>query len=223
MAIGFSLASNISSTTLIGLVEAYDGGLFISNYEWMATIVLVFFVLVFVPIFLRSRISTIPEFLEQRFGRASRRYFSGLTIITNILVDTAGSLYAGAVVLQLFFPDLDMTTTCIVLAVIAGIYTAAGGLAAVVYTDIIQAVVLLLGSCLMTYFVFAHPAIDFSWTALTEGVNDLKVLGHQSDPSSALGSPPAVARHPDRRTDPRLLFLGHKPVHRTARAGCKER
>ena len=159
MAIGFSLfASNISSTTLIGLVgSAYDGGLFISNYEWMATIVLVFFVLVFVPIFLRSRISTIPEFLEQRFGRASRRYFSGLTIITNILVDTAGSLYAGAVVLQLFFPDLDMTTTCIVLAVIAGIYTAAGGLAAVVYTDIIQAVVLLLGSCLMTYFVSAHP------------------------------------------------------------------
>lgn len=197
MAIGFSLfASNISSTTLIGLVgSAYDGGLFISNYEWMATIVLVFFVLVFVPIFLRSRISTIPEFLEQRFGRASRRYFSGLTIITNILVDTAGSLYAGAVVLQLFFPDLDMTTTCIVLAVIAGIYTAAGGLAAVVYTDIIQAVVLLLGSCLMTYFVFAHPAIDFSWTALTEGVND---------PSKFSVISPT--HHP--LSDPRLPWLG---------------
>ena len=174
IAIGFSLfASNISSTTLIGLVgSAYDGGLFISNYEWMATVVLVFFVLVFVPIFLRSRISTIPEFLERRFGSKSRRYFSGLTIITNILVDTAGSLYAGAVVLQLFFPELDMWTTCIVLALIAGVYTAAGGLAAVVYTDVIQAVVLLLGSCLMTYFIFAHPAIDFSWSALTDGVGD---------------------------------------------------
>ena len=174
IAIGFSLfASNISSTTLIGLVgSAYEGGLFISNYEWMATVVLVFFVLFFVPIFLRSRISTIPEFLERRFGPKSRRYFSGLTIITNILVDTAGSLYAGAVVLQLFFPELDMWTTCVVLALIAGIYTAAGGLAAVVYTDVIQAVVLLLGSCLMTYFVFSHPTIDFSWTALTEGVGD---------------------------------------------------
>ena len=174
VAIGFSLfASNISSTTLIGLVgSAYDGGLYISNYEWMATVVLVFFVLFFVPIFLRSRISTIPEFLERRFGQKSRRYFSGLTIITNILVDTAGSLYAGAVVLQLFFPDLDMWTTCIALALIAGVYTAAGGLAAVVYTDVIQAVVLLLGSCLMTYFVFAHPTIDFSWSALTDGVGD---------------------------------------------------
>jgi len=174
VAIGFSLfASNISSTTLIGLVgSAYDGGLFISNYEWMATVVLVFFVLVFVPIFLKSRISTIPEFLERRFGRASRRYFSGLTIITNILVDTAGSLYAGAVVLQLFFPQIDMWTTCIVLALVAGVYTAAGGLAAVVYTDVIQAVVLLLGSCLMTYYVFAHPTIDFSWTTLTQEIND---------------------------------------------------
>ena len=197
IAIGFSLfASNISSTTLIGLVgSAYDGGLFISNYEWMATVVLVFFVLFYVPIFLRSRISTIPEFLERRFGRKSRRYFSGLTIITNILVDTAGSLYAGAVVLQLFFPDLDMWTTCVVLAVIAGIYTAAGGLAAVVYTDVIQAVVLLLGSCLMTYFVFAHPAIDFSWTALTDGIGD---------PSKfSVFSP---EHHP--LSDPRLPWLG---------------
>ena len=68
----------------------------------MATIVLIFFVFFYVPIFLRSRISTIPEFLELRFGRASRVYFSGLTIVANILVDTAGSLYAGAVVLQAF-------------------------------------------------------------------------------------------------------------------------
>ncbi len=87
-------------------------------------------------------------------------------------MDTAGSLYAGAVVLQLFFPQIDMWTTCIVLALIAGIYTAAGGLAAVVYTDVIQAVVLILGACLMTYFVFAHPSINFSWTTLTEGIGD---------------------------------------------------
>lgn len=174
IAIGFSLfASNISSTTLIGLVgSAYDGGLYISNYEWMATIVLVFFVLFYVPIFLRSRISTIPEFLERRFGPKSRRYFSGLTIITNVLVDTAGSLYAGAVVLQLFFPELDMVTTCLVLAVIAGLYTAAGGLAAVVYTDVIQAVVLILGSILITYFVFSHPEIDFSLSALKGHIDD---------------------------------------------------
>ncbi len=165
VAIGFSLfASNISSTTLIGLVgAAYTGGLYVSNYEWMATVVLVFFVFYFVPIFIRSQITTIPEFLGRRYGPVSRKYFSGLTIVTNVLVDTAGSLYAGAVVLKVFFPELDLFFTCVVLAVVAGLYTAAGGLAAVVYTDVIQAVVLILGSCLLTYNVFAHDAINFSW------------------------------------------------------------
>ena len=64
LAIGFSLfASNISSTTLIGLVgDAAHGGLFVSNYEWMATVILVVFVLFYVPIFLRNRISTDSEF-----------------------------------------------------------------------------------------------------------------------------------------------------------------
>lgn len=160
-AIGFSLfASNISSTTLIGLVgAAYMGGLYVSNYEWMAAIILVFFTFYYVPIFLKSRIETIPEFLERRFDRRSRVYFSGLTIITNLLVDTAGSLYAGAVVLQAFFPWLELWYTCLILALVAGLYTAAGGLAAVVYTDVIQAVVLLLGSCLLTYTVFNHPSV----------------------------------------------------------------
>jgi len=169
VAIGFSLfASNISSTTLIGLVgAAYTGGLYVSNYEWMATVVLVFFVFFYVPIFLNTRISTIPEYLEKRFGRASRKYMSGLTIITNLFVDTAGSLYAGAVVLIAFFPELDLFYTCVGLALVAGLYTAAGGLAAVVYTDVIQAVVLIAGSILLTFMVFSHPNVDWSWSTIT--------------------------------------------------------
>lgn len=195
-AIGFSLfASNISSTTLIGLVgAAYTGGLYVSNYEWMATVVLVFFVFFYVPIFLRTRISTIPEFLERRFGGRSRTYFSGLTIVTNLLVDTAGSLYAGAVVLQAFFPGLDLWYTCLGLAIVAGVYTAAGGLAAVVYTDVIQAVVLLLGSCLITYYVFAHPSIDFSWAAVTSQLD------------AGLFSVVDPTHHP--LSDPNLPWLG---------------
>ncbi len=194
--IGFSLfASNISSTTLIGLVgAAYMGGLYVSNYEWMATIVLVFFVFYYVPIFLRTRISTIPEFLELRFGPASRKYFSGLTIITNVLVDTAGSLYAGAVVLKVFFPELDLFFTCVVLAIVAGLYTAAGGLAAVVYTDVIQAVVLLLGSCLLTYNVFAHDAINFSWETVKQSLD------------AGLFSVVSPEHHP--LSDPNLPWLG---------------
>ena len=161
--IGFSLfASNISSTTLVGLSgAAYTWGIAVSNYEWMAAFVLVFFAIFFIPYYLNARITTVPEFLELRFDRRSRLYFSGLTLFSNIVVDTAGTLFAGAMVLKVFFPDLDLFTACLGLALVAGLYTAAGGLAAVVYTDVLQAVVLLVGACLVSYLSFAE--LDFSW------------------------------------------------------------
>ena len=184
-AIGFSLfASNISSTTLIGLMgAAYMGGLYVSNYEWMATVILVFFSFFYVPVFLRSRISTMPEFLERRFDRRSRVYFSGLTIITNLFVDTAGSLYAGAVVLQAFFPWLELWPTCLILALVAGFYTAAGGLAAVVYTDVIQAVVMLLGSCFLAYTVLNHPSVG-GWNGAFSALDErfFSVINPQHHP-----------------------------------------
>ena len=74
-------ASNISSTTLIGLAgAAYVSGIATANYEWMAGVVLVFMSLFYIPIYLRSKISTVPELLERRFDRRSRLYFSALTI-----------------------------------------------------------------------------------------------------------------------------------------------
>ena len=161
--VGFSLfASNISSTTLVGLSgAAYVWGIAVSNYEWMAAFVLVFFAVFFIPCYLNARITTVPEFLERRFDRRSRLYFSGLTLFSNIVVDTAGTLFAGAMVITVFFPQLDLFTACLLLALVAGVYTAAGGLAAVVYTDVLQAVVLLVGACLVSYLSFAE--LDFSW------------------------------------------------------------
>lgn len=161
--IGFSLfASNISSTTLVGLTgAAYTWGIAVSNYEWMAAFILVFFAIFFVPYYLNAKITTVPEFLQRRFDRRSRVYFSGLTLFSNIVVDTAGTLFAGAIVLRAFFPEIDLFTACLGLALIAGLYTAAGGLAAVVYTDVLQAAVLLIGACLVSYLSFAQ--VDFSW------------------------------------------------------------
>ncbi len=175
-AVGTSLfASNISSTTLIGLAgAAYVSGIATANYEWMAGVVLVFMSLFYIPIYLRSKISTVPELLERRFDRRSRLYFSGLTIFLTLAVDTAGGIYAGAIVLQVFVPDLNLWTTCIILALIAGLYTAAGGLKAVVYSDILQAVILIVGCTALTLVVFSH--YDFSWAAATEGLPE----GHLS-------------------------------------------
>lgn len=162
--IGLSLfASNISSSTIIGLSgAAYSSGIVQSVYEWMSGLPLIIAALVFVPLYLNSRITTIPEFLERRFDRRSQVFFSVVTIFLSIVVDTAGGLYAGAIVLKTFFPNLIIWQTCFTLAIIAGVYTAFGGLKAVVYTDAIQAIILIFGCSMLTYLLFEQ--MDFSWS-----------------------------------------------------------
>ncbi len=154
--IGVSLfASNISSTTLVGLSgNAYGQGIAVFNYEWMAAVVLVIIAVFFLPAFLRARVFTIPEYLERRFDRRSRYYFSALTLILNIVVDTAGSLYAGGLVIQLIFPEIPLWQIIAMLTLVAGIYTVAGGLAAVMYTDALQAILLTIGACTISYIAW---------------------------------------------------------------------
>ncbi|MFK7924531.1 MAG: SSS family solute/sodium (Na+) symporter, partial [Bacteroidia bacterium] len=164
--IGLSLfASNISSTSLIGLAgAAYSTGIVQSVYEWGIGIPFILLALIFIPLYIRSQITTIPEFLEYRFDRRSRTFFSLVTIFISIVVDTAGGLYAGSIVLQVFFPNLVLWQTSLMLALFAGIYTAFGGLKAVVYTDALQAVILIVGCSTLTYLLFER--LDFSWDAM---------------------------------------------------------
>ncbi|MEL6276663.1 MAG: hypothetical protein AAFU03_16310 [Bacteroidota bacterium] len=95
--IGLSLfASNISTSTLIGLSgSAYSTGIVQSVYEWLSGIPLIVAAAIFVPLYLKSRITTIPEFLELRFDRRSRLFFSGVTIFTSNLLATAPGQIAG--------------------------------------------------------------------------------------------------------------------------------
>lgn len=152
--IGGSLfASNISTTTLVGLAgAAYTFGIVVYNFEWMAAVVLVIFAFFFMRVVVRSRVYTMPEFLERRFGEAARTYFAILTLFLNIVVDTAGSLFAGALIFDLVFPGAELWQIVAVLALAAGIYTVVGGLSAVMVTDVIQAVVLVAASVLITVF-----------------------------------------------------------------------
>jgi SSS family solute:Na+ symporter len=163
--IGLSLyASNISSSSLIGMAASgYETGFSVFSYEWMAAVVLIIFSIFFLPFYLRSKIYTLPEFLEKRFDSRSRYYFSALTVLTNIGVDTAATLYAGALVVRLIFPSVELWQTILILAIFSGLYTIAGGLKAVVYTDAIQAVLLILGSVLLTVLAFVKIG---SWEAV---------------------------------------------------------
>ena len=182
--IGFSLfASNVSSSTLIGLSSAaYGSGIAVYNYEWMAALVLVLFVFFFLPFYLRSRIYTMPEFLERRFDHRSRYYFSALLIFMNIIIDTAAALYAGALVVQILYPEVDLWISVVALGILAGLYTVAGGLAAVVYTDAVQAVLLLVGALIVSVLAFGEAG--GSWEAITAQVpeEDLSIILPADDP-----------------------------------------
>ena len=174
--IGLSLfASNISSSTIIGLSgAAYTTGIVNSVYEWMSGVPLIIAAVIFIPLYLKARITTIPEFLEYRFDVRSRVFFSAVTIIMSVIVELAGGLYAGAMVLSIFFPSLALWQITIIVALVAAIYTAFGGLKAVVYTDAIQAIILIVGCSIMTLILFKE--FDYTWanvlTAATEAGKD---------------------------------------------------
>lgn len=165
--IGFSLfASNMSTSSLIGMSgEGYFRGVAVYNYEWMAAVVMVLFAVFLLPLYLNARLFTMPEFLERRFSANSRYYFSFLTIIMNIVIDTAGGLFAAAMVVKTIYPDFPMIWSVIILAILAGLYTIAGGLKAVVYTDAVQAVLLIIGACAVSYLAWQKVG---SWEAVQE-------------------------------------------------------
>ncbi len=172
--IGISLyASNMGSTALVGLSgDAYSTGISVFNYEWMAAVVLIFFAIFLAPFYIKSRVYTMPEFLERRYDSRSRYYFSALTLFGNIIIDTAGHLYAGGLVIKLIFPEIPMSQTILALAIVAGVYTILGGLAAVMYTDVIQTALLVIGSIIIS--VTAFLKIE-SWDAV-RAVTDPEML-----------------------------------------------
>ncbi|MEM9884560.1 MAG: sodium:solute symporter [Bacteroidota bacterium] len=171
--VGIALFSaNISSSTLVGLAgDAYKTNVHVYNYEWYAVIVLIFFAIFFLPFYLKSGVYTMPEFLERRYDRRSRYYFSFITVVGNVLVDTAAGLYVGNIVLKLLFPDVPSVAIIIILAAAAAAYTIPGGLNSVIQTEVIQAILLIIGSILLTYFAF--DALGGGWSAMMNNLDNM--------------------------------------------------
>ncbi len=174
--VGISLfAANISSSTLLGLAgTAYLLDMSVFNYEWYAVLVLVFFAIFFLPFYLKTRVYTMPEFLEKRYDEKSRYYFSFVTVVGNVLIDTAAALYVGTLVLGLIFPSLETWVIVVILAAAAAAYTIPGGLNSVVKTEVIQAIVLIFGSCVLTYFAFSEVG---GWQSMVDQLDALKAEG----------------------------------------------
>jgi len=183
--IGFSLfASNMSSNSLVGLAGAgYQDGYSVYTYEWMAVVILIVFAVFFLPFYLRNKIFTVPEFLEKRFSFPVRAYASGIAIILNILVDISATLYAGGVVISLIFPGIPFAQIIIGLAIIAGIYTISGGLSAVVYTDAVQAIILIIGSTTITYYAWDAAGGFGAMAAVINDSSHFNIIKGIDDPA----------------------------------------
>ncbi len=154
--IGFSLiASNISTEHFVGMAgRGYELGLAIASYEWMAAVTLVIVALWFLPKFLKAGIYTMPEYLEYRYDATARAIMATFMMIAYVFVALASVLYAGAIALESIFA-IDLVTGIWLIGVTAGVYTIYGGLSAVVWSDLIQGVALLLGGALIMVLGFA--------------------------------------------------------------------
>ena len=150
--IGFSLiASNISSEHFVGMAgKGYGLGLAIANFEFLAAPVLVFVALVLLPKFLRAGIYTIPEYLEYRFGPAARTIMAVYFMVMYVVAAMAGVLYSGGLALQSIF-GINLYLGVWMIGILAGAYTVYGGLKAVVWSDLLQGITLLLGGALVLF------------------------------------------------------------------------
>ena len=151
-------ASNIGSEHLVGLAgSGATDGVAMAHYELHAWCLLVLG-WIMAPFYMRSRVFTMPEFLEKRFSPTARWVLSLISLVAYVLTKVAVGIFAGGIVFGVLLPDLNFFglnsfwVGSIVVIVLTGIYTISGGLRAVAYTEAIQSVVLVVGSFLVTLY-----------------------------------------------------------------------
>ena len=152
LVIGASLfASNIGSEIILGVSGAgARADMPMANFEIIAALVLILLGWVFVPFYLRTGVFTMPEFLEKRYNRACRTYLSVVSILAYVITKISLIIFAGALVCETM--GIPFWTGAIITVIATGFYTVLGGLRAVIYTDMVQAFILLFGTIAVTWF-----------------------------------------------------------------------
>jgi SSS family solute:Na+ symporter len=184
-------AANISTVHLVSLAQsAYTSGLLYGNYEWMAGFTLILLSLFFAPLYLRTRVPTLPDYLERRYNRHCRDALSFVSLISAIVIHIGVALFTAAAVLCFIFAIPETKTILglnammffiVALGVLTGLYTVIGGLLAVVWTESIQTVLLLLGAVGIT--AVGYHAVG-GWDALSNllATHPHPLLGREGGP-----------------------------------------
>ncbi len=167
--IGLALfATNISCIHLVSLAQSgWDTGLLNGNFEWMAAFTLILLALFFVPFYMKSKVTTLPDFLEKRYNKACRDWLAVISIFSAIIIHIAFSFLAGGIVLKTLF-GVNMYVSITLIALLTGVYTVIGGLRAVVITESIQTIVLLSGAIIITAICFNKVG---GWSGITDALH----------------------------------------------------
>lgn len=163
-------ASNIGSEHVVGLAgNGASDKMPLLIYELHSWIVLMLGWL-FLPFYARSGVFTMPEFLEKRFDERSRWILSIVSIIAYVMTKVSVTIYAGGIVVSALL-GIEFWIGAVATVVLTGIYTVLGGMRAVVYTEAVQAMVLVVGAATLTYL--GLEAVG-GWTGMVEGVQDIR-------------------------------------------------
>ncbi|XP_019350121.1 sodium/mannose cotransporter SLC5A10 isoform X3 [Alligator mississippiensis] len=156
--IGASLfASSEGSGLFIGLAgTGAAGGIAVTGFEWNATYVLLALAWVFVPVYISAGIITVPEYLQRRFGgERIRTYLSGLSLLLSVFTKISTDLYSGALFVQVCL-GWNLYLSTVLMLVVTALYTIAGGLAAVIYTDALQTLIMVIGAVTLAVKAFGE-------------------------------------------------------------------
>lgn len=172
-AIGASLiASNISAEQMIGMSgNGFSMGLGISTYEWMAAATLLIVAIFFMPIYLKNKISTMPQFLSQRYNKTVSLIMAIFWLVLYITVNLTAILYLGALAVS-EISGIDFYTCMIMLAIFAVIITI-GGMKVIGYTDVIQVFFLVIGGLAATYLAVTLVSGTSGLTGLVDGFKSM--------------------------------------------------
>ena len=170
-AIGASLiASNISAEQFIGMSgSGFKMGLAIATYEWMAAATLMIVAIFFIPVYLKNKIYTMPQFLNQRYNSTVAMIMAVFWLLLYVVVNLTSILYLGALAVS-SISGLNFTVCMIGMAVFAIIITL-GGMKVIGYTDVIQVFFLILGGLVTTYIALSLVSDHFGGKGVLSGLS----------------------------------------------------
>ena len=172
-AIGASLiASNISAEQMIGMSgNGFTMGLAISTYEWMAAASLLIVAIFFIPVYLRNKIYTMPQFLQTRYNDTVAMIMAVFWLLLYVVVNLTSILYLGALAIH-SISGISITTCMYLLGVFA-IFITLGGMKVIGYTDVIQVFFLVVGGLVTTYLALGLVSQIYGQTGVMNGLNIL--------------------------------------------------